>query len=158
MTFKEVKKVVAYAIESEWHQHQNGGGWVQDTAYVSGDACVSGNARVLGNAQVYDDAEVSGNACVYGDAQVSGDAEVYGDAWVTSPLYIQPSAHAVTVSSYTEVSIGCKRHSVEWWLEHYEEVGNAEKYTDSQIDEYGIVLKFVKQWMETFMVKLAFNA
>ena len=140
MTFEEVKKVVPYAIESEWHQHQNGGGWVQDTAYVSG------------NARVY------GNACVYGNAQVSGNARVSGNAWVTSPLYIQPSAHAVTVSSYTEVSIGCKRHSVEWWLEHYEEVGNAEKYTDSQIDEYGIVLKFVKQWMETFMVKLAFNA
>ena len=47
------------------HHHVNGGGWVADTA------------RVSGNAWVYGDAQVYGDARVFGDARVSGDARVY---------------------------------------------------------------------------------
>jgi hypothetical protein len=56
------------------------------------------------------------------------------------------------------VSIGCKRHSVDWWLEHYAEAGKDENYSDSEVEEYGLVLRFVKQWMETVMVKEAPDA
>jgi hypothetical protein len=70
MTFTELTKKIGNQIESNWHQHKNGGGWVEnksdvaDSVYVGPDAFVSGDARVSGNAQVY------------------GDARVYGDAWV----------------------------------------------------------------------------
>lgn len=75
-------------IRPGWHRHPNGGGWVQDTAYVAAtayvgpDAQVSDNAWVYGDARVCDNAWVYGNAQVYGDARVYGNARVYGDAWV----------------------------------------------------------------------------
>src|SRR5205807_2008296 len=109
-----------------WHNHKNGGGLVQDTAFVeesvhigknarvSGNAQVSGNARVSGNAQVSGCAHVSGNsqvycdAQVYGDALVYGDAKVYGDKWETSPLYIQGTKHELTNGKYGYIRIGCR--------------------------------------------------
>jgi len=106
MTFDELQEVIGPQDKSGWHQHKNGGGWVQNSvkidksclvgesaivfgnAQVSGDAWVYGNAQVsgdawvYGNAQVYGDARVSGNAQVSGDARVYGNARVSGDAWV----------------------------------------------------------------------------
>ena len=85
---------------------------------------------------------------MYGDAQVYGAAQVYGDAWDSSPLYIQGSVHPITVSSHTEVLIGCKKHTIGWWVDHYAEVGKGEGYTEAQIVEYGALLAAVKVWME----------
>ena len=56
------------------HQHENGKGWVANTALVSNNAYIDSNALVYGYARVY------GDAWVYGDARVYGDAWVYGDA------------------------------------------------------------------------------
>ena len=155
----------------EWHQHENGGGWVQNTstvektayigpsaqvygsAWVYGDAWVYGSAQVYGDAQVYGSARVYGDAQVYGSARVYGSAWVYGDAWEISPLYIQPSAHPISVSSRDKVSIGCKQHSIDWWLSHYVEVGKEENYTEKQITEYGALLVAVKAWMDALLPK-----
>lgn len=52
-----------------WHRHPNGGGLVQDTAYVED------------------------SAWVYGNAQVYGEARVYGDAWKASPLFAEYKAY-----------------------------------------------------------------
>ena len=52
MTFEELKKCVPDAIESEWHQHSNGGGWVQNTAsvgeatYLNPHSIVSGTVKI----------------------------------------------------------------------------------------------------------------
>ena len=54
------------------HQHENGGGWVADTAIVEDTAYVGPNARVSGSARVFGDARVSGDAWVFGDALISG--------------------------------------------------------------------------------------
>ena len=62
-----------------WHRHPNGGGLVQDTAYVANTAYVEPDAKVYGNAKVYGYARVFGNAKVYGYALVRGNAWVYGD-------------------------------------------------------------------------------
>ena len=107
MTFLELEKRLGLKlVKEEWHQHPNGGGWVQNTASVeeaafigpraivsdkarvsgvarvSGEALVSGEARVSGDAQVSGEARVSGKARVSGEAQVSGKARVYGEALV----------------------------------------------------------------------------
>jgi len=84
---------------------------------------------------------------------VTGSARVTGSAWVFSPLYIQGSVHPITVSSHTEVSVGCKKHTIGWWLEHYAEVGKEQKYTDAQIAEYGGLLMAVKVWMDAMLPK-----
>lgn len=77
MDFQQLKQLVPSATEETWHQHSNGGGWVQNTAFVEETAFVGPDARVS------ESARVSENARVYGNAQVFGDAWVYGDAWVS---------------------------------------------------------------------------
>ena len=99
------------------HRHVNGGGWVADTAAVSGNAWVSGNARVSGDALVY------GNAWVYGDAWVSGDAQVYGDAQVEHPrdfVVIGPlgsrDAYLTWTRSDNCIATGCFRGTAAQFL------------------------------------------
>jgi hypothetical protein len=45
------------------------------------------------------------------------------------------------------VQIGCHRKHIDEWLKHYKAIGRAEKYTDAQIAEYGILLQAVKAWI-----------
>jgi carbonic anhydrase/acetyltransferase-like protein (isoleucine patch superfamily) len=68
------------------HHHDNGGGWVADTAYVAPTATVNRTASVFGFARVNDTCSVEGRARVYGQARlydsvlVRGDAQVHGGA------------------------------------------------------------------------------
>ena len=54
MTLSELQFTFPDATLETWHQHSNGGGWVEntatvdDTAFVGPDAVVSGDARVSG--------------------------------------------------------------------------------------------------------------
>ncbi|KKM21627.1 hypothetical protein LCGC14_1633620, partial [marine sediment metagenome] len=34
MTLKELQKIFPQATKKTWHQHKNGGGWVENTATV----------------------------------------------------------------------------------------------------------------------------
>ena len=153
ITFEQLQAKLGPLNKSEWHQHPNGNGWVQntaaveDTAYVEG--IVSGNARVYGNAQVY------GDARVYGDAWVSGDARVSGDAWAFSPLQVKGTQHHVTTCTHTLIQIGCQQHPASYWLEHYKAIGRANGYTADQIAEYGLILKLVASWLEMKFGKTA---
>ena len=119
------------------HRHKNAdgteGGWVANTARVSGnalvygnarvsgDALVSGNALVYGNARVYGDAQVSGNALVYGNALVSGNALVYGDALVSGDAYLAWGFMRYRWTIHREkdntpiLVYGSERHSVAEW-------------------------------------------
>ena len=55
MTFAELnKKLGGFEKESDWHQHKNGGGWLNKTAKVDATSYVGENAIVWGM--------VSGNA------------------------------------------------------------------------------------------------
>jgi hypothetical protein len=67
---------------------------------------------------------------------VSGNGIVHNDCFKTSPVQIQGTRHFVTQSSYTTITIGCRCHSIEYWLENAEEIGKAEGYTVVQIAEY----------------------
>ena len=58
MTLKELQRKFPEATEATWHQHSNGGGWVEntatvtDTAFVGPEALVSGNAKVSGDERI----------------------------------------------------------------------------------------------------------
>ena len=52
MTLTELQKIFPSATAETWHQHPNGGGWVENTARVSGDAWVFGDAQVFGDDKV----------------------------------------------------------------------------------------------------------
>ena len=137
MTLADLRRIFPDACEDTWHQHKNGGGWVQNTATVDESVHVGCNAKVSGDAQVYGDAWVSGNAQVYGNAKVSGDAQVYGDAWDSSPLYIQGSRHSLTHCARGQVRISCyETIFLENWREFYREIALQNRYRDAEIAEY----------------------
>jgi hypothetical protein len=71
-------------VAAHRHRNPNGslGGWVADTARVSGEAWVADTARVFGEAWVFGEARVADTARVFGEARVSGEARVFGEAWV----------------------------------------------------------------------------
>jgi len=150
MNFKELQDKIGTQIESDWHQHKNGNGWVhknavlEESCFVSENAImfsgkVSGNARVYGNAQVFGDAWVSGNARVYGNAQV------FGDAWDKSPLFIIGSKHSLTNCKKGFIRIGCHCKKIDWWLENFEDIGKKENYTPDEIKEYGAYIRLFKE-------------
>ena len=73
---------------------------------------------------------------------------MYGNAWVSSILYIQGSKHSLSVSSYSKITIGCESHEIEHWLENYTNIGAARGYNESEIMEYGELIKFTVRWLE----------
>lgn len=68
------------------------GGWVSDSAEISGLAWVYDEAKVYENARITDSAEVSGSALVYGSAWVAGSARVREYAGVSGKARIYGSA------------------------------------------------------------------
>ncbi len=84
--------------------HENGGGFVENSANVNssafvdnksvvcGNAKVEGQARVFGGAIVKDNAKVKDRALVYGSAQISGSAQIYGDAKVYGNAQVSGTA------------------------------------------------------------------
>ena len=67
----------------EGHVHNNGGGFVANTAEVEDTVYIGPDAAVCDHAEVYDYAEVTGYATrVFGNAWVFGSARVSGNAWV----------------------------------------------------------------------------
>ena len=145
MTFEQLIEKLGTQNESEWHQHANGGGWVQNTANVDASAYVGESAIVLQNARVSGNAQVSGNARVSGNAWVSGNAQVYGNAWEKSPLFIIGSRFSATNCKRGHIQIGCECHTFAWWLENGVKLARNHNFTDSEIEEYrAIVELFVK--------------
>lgn len=58
------------------HRHDNGGGWVADTAWVAPTATVTRNAQVYDFARVHDLCRVSGHGRVHGHAKLFHRAHV----------------------------------------------------------------------------------
>ena len=152
--------LVPNSIESDWHQHPNGKGWVYktakvfDTAYIGPNAIVYGNARVYGNAIVSGNVIVSGNAIVSGSATVSGNARVYDNAKIqgsmliykskinSTPLHIIGSKYPITVDG-NYVNIGCESHTVKEWLKDGLKIAQENEFTKEEIKEYKKYLKFI---------------
>lgn len=64
------------------HRHDNGGGWVADTAFVAPSVRVTRNAQVYHNAKVYDCCRIEGRAQVYGSARLFDEAWLQQDVKV----------------------------------------------------------------------------
>jgi len=44
--------------------------------------------------------------------------------------------------------IGCESHPIDYWMEHYVEVGKQHGYTSEQIEEYGRHIQYAAKWIE----------
>ena len=75
------------------HQHENGGGWVADTAHVDETAFVGPDARVYGNARVYNYVHVIDHAQVYGNAQLHNHVMVRDRARIHGTAIIEGVVH-----------------------------------------------------------------
>lgn len=79
------------------HRHDNGGGWVADTAYVAPGVKVTRNAQVFGYAKIYDECMITGQSMVYGRARlfdrvrVSQTARVFGNAVLAYDVQVEDS-------------------------------------------------------------------
>lgn len=94
------------------HQHENGDGWVantahvDDTVYVGPNAQVFGNARVCGyvrivnNAKVYENAYVDDTSKICEKARIYGNAKIYGNSVIGGLVKVCGS---VTFSGQTSV-------------------------------------------------------
>ena len=115
MTFNELKTKLRQPDlkETDWHQHSNGGGWVDNQATVEATAFIGPDAFVWA---LYGKPQVSDDAQVFGDAQVSGDARVSGDAWEKSPLFIIGTSYALTNCKRGYVRVGCECRKFDEWI------------------------------------------
>ena len=96
-----------FSVAAHRHANPDGttGGWVAQTALVSGNAQVSGDAWVYGNARVYGNAWVYGNARVYGNALVSAPRHLLtlgpvGSEDQTVTLARTESGHLLTIGCW----------------------------------------------------------
>jgi len=77
------------------HRHDNGGGWVADTAWVAPTAKVTRNAQVFDYARVHDNCEITGQARVFNRARLfdsvvlSQRAAVHGLAMVRNSATVK---------------------------------------------------------------------
>ena len=131
--FNNVKKGdVGGYIQAEINLNQQGDAWVYD------------NARVFGKAQVYGNAWVYNDALVSDDARVYSDAQVFGDDIVTKVIYyLALSKDSITVTD-NNINIGCKQHTIDYWLEHYYEIGKDNHYLEKDIYRYKKALDLIK--------------
>lgn len=135
MELTKLQELFPTATLETWHQHKNGGGWVENTAYVAnsayvgpnavvcGSAQVRGSAQVCGSAQVRDSAVVCGGARVCGSAQVRGTAQVCGSAVVcggsvkeTVPTY--SAKYTANPAKPGHLRIGCEVRTYDEWRNH----------------------------------------
>lgn len=65
------------------HKHDNGGGWVEDTASVSDDVYIGRYSQVFNKAQVSGGAVLRGRSFISGSAVVSGRTRLYRNAAIT---------------------------------------------------------------------------
>ena len=66
MTLEQLQQFFPDATADTWHQHPNGGGWVQNTAKVAKLAYIGKDAVVYGDAEVRWNSSILGNARVFG--------------------------------------------------------------------------------------------
>jgi len=129
-----------------WHQHPNGGGWVQDTATVANTVLVGEHALVYGEARVYGEALVCGKALVCGEARVSDEALVCG-ALSRSPLSVSGLLPwMINDAGSGLLGIGCECHRLSEWREQLPEIAkrhHAEEFVPVIRD---VVLPLFDRW------------
>ena len=83
--------------------------------------------------------------CLGYGARIGNEASI-GDGVKARTLFFSGTRHSVMYWGEDCVQIGCKRMSLAEWLVQYKEVGKAEGYTDSEIEEYGQYLEIIKSF------------
>ena len=62
----------------------------------------------------------------------------------TRGIYTIQLDRDVVIAHASQVQIGCEKHIIDQWLEHYKEIGKKNGYTEKQIEIYGKQLELIK--------------
>ena len=62
--------------------------------------------------------------------------KISDDEYLVKSIFINGSKHSVSWWGLNEISIGCHRKEIEWWKENYKMIGEKERYTPEQCEEY----------------------
>lgn len=62
-------------------------------------------------------------------------------------LRITGTRHAIWCMDETNVSVGCVRNTLAWWMEHHQAVGRKEGYSDAEAAEYKMHPDYCAQWL-----------
>ncbi len=113
-----------------WHQHENGGGWVSETANVAAKAMVGPKALVFGGT-------IRGGTIWCGTIK-------------QTPILICGQRYCIGCSGPGMVSSGCITKPLAWWLEHVERCAEENGYTPEQQREYRLHVEHVAAWMRLY--------
>ena len=69
----------------------------------------------------------------------------YANIIRTRGIYTIQLDRDLIIAHASQVQIGCEKHSIYHWLEHYKEIGKNNDYTDKQIEMYGEALVTVSK-------------
>ena len=111
--------MINWLKESEQHQHENGQGWIANTAKVDKTVYVEPNAQVYGYAQVN------------------------GDDWKTTPLFLQGTKHSATNCKHGWLAIGCQVRTFADWQANVETIAEENGYTKEEAAEYRAIVDFM---------------
>src|SRR4030067_153257 len=105
-----------------------------------------GNDVSIGNNDSIGNYASIGNYVSIGNCTGIGNDEII----TKTPLYIQGSRHQVYVNSYKNklVGVGCKRHTIQYWLDNYKEIGKDADYTQKEIEEYLVYIKLFDEHLK----------
>ena len=138
MTFNQLEQKLGVQNEKDWHQHENGGGWVYKNATVEKTAFIGPDAIVFG---LYGKPRVTGSAYVTGFACVDGSARVDGGVWKTSPLFVLDSRnHGATNARPGYLRIGCEIHEFKDWVEKFPAIARKHNLTTEEQAEYKAIV------------------
>ena len=122
-----------------WHQHDNGGGWIEDTAEVHKDVCVPQTVVVGARAKV-------GEGATIGEGATVGIMATVG----ITPIYIIGTGYFVCCAGPGLIQSGCIIKPMAWWLEFVERCAKEHSYTPDQQKEYRLHIEHVAAWMRLY--------
>jgi len=141
MNFEEFAKKNGINVDfhADYHQHENGGGWIKNTAqveksvFVGENAWIYGNAKISGKAEIYGNAEIYGYARIYGNAEISGNAKISGNAEISGNAKISGKAE---ISGNAKISGNARIYDS--YILRSDDKYRAEisKITDGIVDEF----------------------
>ena len=114
--------------------------WLRIRQLLQSQAYVGSNAKVSGYAKV---------------SLVSGNAKVFEGNHEITPLQIHGTRNVLCFSGNDIITIGCEQHSIDYWLENYEKIGEANNYTNEQIEEYYYHLIYAHDWLTSRLSKVS---
>lgn len=105
-----------------------------------GDGAIIGNLAIIGN-------EVT-----IGNRARIGYRATIGDGITPKIIGINGSKHFVNYWGEDTIQIGCEKHTIQEWIDNFEQVGKSEGYTTEQIAEYVIYIKIIVELHKTWAI------